>query len=184
MNFIKKIAGVIIIITSMLPKVGFATGSENHKGNLLFKIERNRDADEIYYELNPDETGRPDKKEPVKIYWVKHTQNGKTEPLTWIQNKYSYGIKTIEPEDAGLSETQKEKVCFRFVSFGDCFFSLKPTSEGIYKAIAHHKNREIEVSGIFVQIEGDRFRMPSVPFVQLHGIDLATGQPVTETIYP
>ena len=184
MNFIKKIAGVMVFITSVLPHVGCAAGSENNKGNLLFKIERNRDSDEIYYELNLDETGRPDKKEPVKVYWVKHTQDGKTEPLTWIQKKYSYGIKTIEPEDAGLREKQKEKVCFRFVSFGDCVFSLKPIDDGSYKAIAHHKNREIEVSGIFVQIEGDRFRMPSVPFVQLHGIDLATGQSVTETIYP
>ncbi len=184
MNYIKKIAGVIIILTSVLPETGFATGTENNKGKLLFKLERNRDADEIYYELNPDETGKPDKKEPVKAYWVKHTQNGKTEPLTWIQNKYSYGIKTIDPEKVGLDETQKEKVRFRFVSFGDCFFSLKSAKDGSYKAIAHYKNSEIEVSGIFVQIEGDRFRMPSVPFVQLHGIDLATGQPVTETIYP
>lgn len=184
MNFIKKISGVLVVLTIMIPGIGFASDSENNKNNLLFKIERNRDADEIYYELNPDETGRPDKKEPVKVYWVKHTQNGKTEPLTWIQKKYSYGIKTIDPEEEGIDETQKENVCFRFVSFGECFFSLKPASDGIYKAIVHHKNREIEVSGIFVQIEGDRFRMPSVPFVQLHGIDLATGQSVTETIYP
>lgn len=184
MNFIKKIAGMLVIITVLMPQVGFASDSEKNKSNLLFKIERNRDADEIYYELNCDAAGRPDKKEPVKVYWVKHSQNGKTESLTWIQKKYSYGIKTIDPEKVGLDEAQKENICFRFVSFGDYFFSLKPASDGIYKAIAHHKNREIEVSGIFVQIEGDRFRMPSVPFVQLHGIDLATGQSVTETIYP
>ena len=95
MNFIKKISGVLVVLTIMIPGIGFASDSENNKNNLLFKIERNRDADEIYYELNPDETGRPDKKEPVKVYWVKHTQNGKTEPLTWIQKNIPTVLKRL-----------------------------------------------------------------------------------------
>ena len=65
--------------------------------NLLFKIERSRDADEVYYEVNTLADGTLDTDNSIRIYRVKHTENGQTELLTKIQKSLAYGsMKAIE----------------------------------------------------------------------------------------
>lgn len=91
------IAALIGLILSGVTRTSFADGSEKDK-NYLFKIERSRDADVVFYEANLMEDGSLNQENPIIIYWKKFTTNGKTEPLTKVQNSLSYGLKFLEPK--------------------------------------------------------------------------------------
>ena len=65
----------------------------------IFNIERSRDPNQIVYKVNVLENGNLDKENPIEAYWVKYTQNGTVEPITWIQKELSYGLKFKEVKD-------------------------------------------------------------------------------------
>lgn len=62
----------------------------------LFHIERTRDADQVYYDVNINKDGSLNRERPVNVYWVKYTQDGGQESLTWMQRRYAYGLKILE----------------------------------------------------------------------------------------
>ncbi|NJK96379.1 MAG: DUF4833 domain-containing protein [Bacteroidales bacterium] len=111
-----------------------------------------------------------------KAFWVKN--NNRIEPLTWIQSKYAYGIKILNSDISGNSWK------FQFVSYAKRTFQLRRTSYNRLKVFTILKNKEIEVTRIFVQIDGGSFWVPSIPFVKLTGVETQTGKEITEIIYP
>ncbi|OFY61090.1 MAG: hypothetical protein A2X04_00535 [Bacteroidetes bacterium GWF2_41_9] len=155
--------------------------SENSYNNWeydLFKIGRSRDANEIIYSINFDQPGHPDKSDPIEIHWIKRTNNNKVEPLTWIQKKYAYGIKF-------LNELKKEdEIYFQFVSYDKRTFILKKNVENCYKVFTISGEKEVEVSRIFIEINGGSFWLPTVSRVELHGKEPGTGNLAMETINP
>jgi len=52
---------------------------EENKGKILFKIERSRDSDEIWYTLNLNQNGSLNQDMPVKAFWVRKTENNEIE---------------------------------------------------------------------------------------------------------
>src|SRR5438552_3281274 len=62
--------------------------------NSLFYVQRSKNVNAIVYEANIKSDGTLDKEEPVKIYWIRYTSDSTRAPLTFIQNKYAYGIKS------------------------------------------------------------------------------------------
>lgn len=71
--------------------------------NPLFIIERSKDADEVHYVLNTDQSKNVLHEDPIQVFWLKKTDNNKEEALTWIQNKYSYGIVYLSQSDTSVS---------------------------------------------------------------------------------
>lgn len=147
------------------------TGSKH-----LFKIGRSRDANEIVYEINLDSSGKLNSSNPIRIYWVKKTDNGQVEPLTWVQNRYAYGLHFINVSDY--------KADFQFVSYGERTFTVKRTSENVFKVFTMSQDKEVEVNTIFIQIDGGSFWVPTIPKVDLYAYDTQSGLPVVETIHP
>jgi hypothetical protein len=92
----KALINSITLIGSFLltPLLLLASSPEND--DILFQIVRSRDADKIYYQVNLDKEGNLIAGNPVEIFWLKQTQNNQKEPLTWIQNKYAYGLQFLE----------------------------------------------------------------------------------------
>jgi hypothetical protein len=89
----RNILIVVCFCSSFLLKASAL--SENPDYN-LFKISRSRDADVICYDVSLGADGRLDAGSPVNIYWKRKSKVSVREPLTWIQNRYSYGIKFLE----------------------------------------------------------------------------------------
>jgi hypothetical protein len=152
--------------------------SESNKDHSLFKIGRSRDANEIIYSINFDQSGKPDKSNPIEIHWIKKTNNNKIEPLTWIQKKYAYGIKVLNEYNI------ENEIYFQFVSYDKRTFILKKEDDDSFKVFTFSGNKEIEVSRIFVQIDGGSFWLPSISRVELHGIEPGTGNLAMEIINP
>ena len=145
-------------------------------GNHLFKIGRSRDANEIFYDLNLRPDGKPDVINPIRIYWLKHTENGKTEPLTTVQRKLAYGIRVISFSD--------DKVDFQFVSYSGRTFSIRKTKEHGYRVLTNLRNQEVEVNRIFIQFDGGTYWFPSIASVDLYGTGQANGSLIIEKVHP
>ncbi|MDT8402497.1 MAG: DUF4833 domain-containing protein [Bacteroidales bacterium] len=144
---------------------------------LLFQIERSRDADEIWYTVNLDYDGSVNREMPLKVFWVKKSEDNRIEPLTAIQKRFSYGIKTVQ---AGPSMTGEWN--FSLAAYKNRVFTLKKTTGGPYKVYTLSEGRNIEILKMYVKFSGGTFLSPSVEFVQLSGIDLLSGNEIIEII--
>jgi hypothetical protein len=153
-------------------------GTKN-KGQPLFKIARSRDANEIWYTLNLNQNSSLNTEDPIRAFWVKKAENYKTEPLTNIQSRFAYGIKLFDSKRNKATEWE-----FQFVSYARQTFTLRQIKDDLFKVFTDYNNKEIEVTRIFVQIDGGSFWVPSVPYVLLTGVDPQTGREITETIIP
>lgn len=142
----------------------------------LFKILRNKDANEISYDVNLDINGKLVQSNPIDIYWVKYANGGKKEQLNNIQRKYAYGIC--------FTSLTRYQAVFRFVSYEKRTFTLKKDSQGTYKVYVKSLGKEVELSRIFIHIEGGTFWFPNISRVDLHGKDQSTGSNTIETIKP
>lgn len=142
----------------------------------LFKIGRSRDADEIYYDVSLTADGRLDAGSPINIYWVRKTGDNSHEPLTWIQNRYSYGIKLIEKSS--------EHALFRFVSFDSKVFRVERGADGKFSVRTHIGNKHVTVESMFVHFDGGTYLTPVVAEVILYGRDFETGTLLSEDIKP
>jgi len=143
--------------------------------HLLFLINRNVDRNEVQYFVNFDKSGHLDKHQPVKVFWVKHEDNGQREPLTRIQNKFAYGLEFIHVE--------QERAIFRIVAH-DQLFEVSKGANGRFRAVALRPKAEMVVERIFVQIDGGSFLFPKVSKVEIKGIALTTGNYIVEALSP
>jgi hypothetical protein len=142
----------------------------------LFKISRSRDADVIFYDVSLRADGKLDAGTPVNIYWKRRTKGSEREPLTRIQNRYSYGIK--------LLETSGDHAKFKFVSFDSKEFRLEKSDEGRFMVFTVIGNKTVIVERIFVQFDGGTFVAPVISEVILYGRDVESGLLLTEDIKP
>jgi len=142
----------------------------------LFKIERSRDADQIFYDLQVVSKDKLDKNNPINIYWVKETEGGKTKPLTWVQQHYAYGLKyTYSSENIAK---------FHFVSYNKKRFTLKKDKTGKFQVFTKVNEKEVIVNRIFIQIDGGTFWFPKISRVELHGQNPLTNKSLVEIINP
>ncbi len=152
--------------------------SENDS-QTLFTIGRSKDANEIWYTLNLNEKGNLNTENPVKAFWMKKTENNTVEPLTWIQNQFAYGINVLE-KVKDKTDTWK----FQFVSYNKRTFELRRISGNNYKVYTKSDGKEIEVTHIFIQIDGGSFWFPSITYVKIFGLESQTGNKVVKTLIP
>ena len=150
---------------------------EENKGKILFKIERSRDPDEIWYTVNLNQNGSLNQDMPVNAFWVRKNDNNKTEPLTRIQKRFGYGIRVLDSENNRDNEWH-----FQIAAYKNKVFILKRSGDFQYKVFTLSRSREIEVERIFVEFDGGSFLAPNIAEVKLTGIDLKTGREITEII--
>jgi hypothetical protein len=166
-----------LVLTFLLPVVlAFAHNDDNSEQHALFKVCRSRDADEIYYTLKTTERGTLDVNEPIHIFWVKHSTDGKKEPLTKVQQRFSYGLKYlfVTPDSAD----------FYFVGFPNKIFKLRRNNTGNYCVFTLVGGEEAELEEIFIQFNGGTFLMPKVSKVELRANNHDANNLVVEIIHP
>ncbi len=173
---------IFLFVVVMLP---FVTNSFAYEGNdpadekgLLFRIDRSRDLDEVWYSVNMDRNGRVNKETPVKVYWVRKSEDNRIEPLTVIQRRFSYGIPSFEQQNS-----YNDEWVFKLAAYKNRFFTLKKSEQaGSYKAFTQSAGREVEILNMYIEFDGGSFLAPSVAYVELHGIDRSTGEQISEII--
>ncbi|HEY5747742.1 MAG TPA: DUF4833 domain-containing protein [Chryseolinea sp.] len=142
----------------------------------LFYIQRTPNTNTIMYELNLDK-GVPNAEEPVRVYWLRYGENGQKEDLSYIQRHYAYGIKSKKLENNTFE--------LRFVSYKKLpFYLSRSARDNRYHILATVNGKQIEVSRVFLQIEGGTFWLPNVVCAQVKGVDPVSGKEVIQSFKP
>lgn len=171
--FIKTVLVSVFLVNGLFVK---ADGFNDSDNSTLFKIGRSKDTNEIFYEVKTASNGSLDLKEPIKIYWIKYTENGKTEPLTKIQQHFAYGLKFLE--------IAPEKAVFYFVSYPERTLRLRKNNNGIFGVFTAVDGVELELERVFIQIDGGTFWFPKISRVEVHAKNTVANQLVVEIIKP
>jgi hypothetical protein len=137
----------------------------------LFVIERSKNANQLHYDAMVTSDGGLDTGEPVVAYWIMKAQDGHREALTDEERRYAYGFSVSRTADGAYG--------MKLVAYKD-------------RPIALHKDgarwrAEILVAGrlaalnrIFIQTKESV--IPSVRWIDLYGMDVITGQPISERV--
>lgn len=163
---------LLVLLTSFITVNNKDVETKAH----LFKIERSKDANEIFYDINLEKTGTLSITEPIYPYWRRQTEGGVIKPLTWIQQHYAYGLEYVY--------SSENYTKFHFVSYKKRDFVLKKDSSGDFKVFTQLNNKEVEVNRIFIQIDGGTFWFPKISKVELHTNDPVTNKNIVEIIKP
>lgn len=161
-----------MLSTSFLEPLPLVANEEE----VMFRIERSRDADEVWYTMHTHPDGSVNQETPLIVFWMKKSADNRIEPLTGIQKRFSYGIQSIEPAPSG------DAWSFQLAAYKNRSFLLKKSEDGRYSVFTRLDGREIEVRKLYVKFDGGTFLAPSVAFVQLTGTDRSTGAEIQEII--
>lgn len=147
--------------------------------NMLFYLQRTINANTLIYEINYKENGQINKSKPVNIYWIEFDNNGKMTPLTYIQEKFAYGVEYEELDGSEII------FVINIVSYKKIKIYLKPSEEdGSYRAYVPINGKESMLTNILINIVGGTAVKPVVSHIELFGKDLSTGESVNEKISP
>jgi hypothetical protein len=140
-----------------------------------FNIERSRDASQVVYKIHIDENGNLDPEMPVRAYWYRYSEDGRIEPITWIQEKLSYGLvfKTISVNEAS----------FHFAAYDKKLFYLKKSGKS-FNVFTYVNGRYVALNSIYVHFNGGTDWLPTVEYVKMYAKDIASAETITETIQP
>lgn len=170
-----RLLKILLVYIAIIVLSSFADKITSYKHDHLFKIERSKDANEIFYDVNLDAKNNLLLNNPISIYWVNRTENRK-DPLTWIQKKYAYGIEYLS-----MNENQAK---FQFVSYNKRQFEIKKNNNGNFSVYTQSNKRIVIVNRIFIQIDGGTFWFPKISRVELYAQDINTNNKIIEIINP
>lgn len=143
---------------------------------LLFYIQRDPNTNTICYELQTDRHGNLARSTPVKPFWIRYAENGAKTELNYIQRTFAYGIKSKR-----IGENQYE---LRAVAYPKHRLVLKKDQDNRYRVFTEIHQKESILKRIFIRIDGGTFWSPNVLYIELTGVEVATGKPVVQRIIP
>ena len=164
---------IIIVFTSLTAGNAQPAGYPNPPlpANHLFYLQRTPNKNTIMCELNY-QRGKLVDDEPVHVYWLRYTEQGQKAELSFIQRKFAYGIKSNKITDGRYQ--------IYFVSYKKFKMELKTGADKKYHAFANINNKESILTRIYLHINGGTFWSPNVEYVEVTGIDPASGHVVKE----
>lgn len=145
--------------------------------NQLFYLQRTNNTNTIICELNYNSKGQVDEESPVHVSWIRYTEGGVKKELNYIQRVFAYGIKS---QPMGNNTYQLHFVSFKKRNF-TLMVSPKDNKYHVYAAI---NQKQAVLNRIFVKIDGGSFWSPNVIYMELKGIDVASGKEVMERFKP
>lgn len=140
--------------------------------NMLFYLQRDPDANTVVYQLNLKD-GEVDTNDPVKVFWIKFADKGQVKELTSIQRRLAYGIRSTS-----IGNGNHE---LRFAAYPKLpLYLLKEGHD--YNVHANVGQRELVLNKVFVRVKEGSLYFPKVDYVDLIGVDVKTGRPLTHRI--
>jgi hypothetical protein len=145
-----------------------------HIPNQLFYLQRDPNTNTIICALNVKD-GKLITSDPVHVYWIRYAEDKQPEELNYIQKTFAYGIKS-RPVGNGQYE-------LNFVSYKKLPLRLaRSERDNNYYVYANVNQKKIQIKRLYVRIEGGTMWVPNVRYIQLEGINTATGENVLERI--
>jgi len=143
---------------------------------LLFYIQRDPNTNTIVYELNTDARGNLSEKEPVHTFWIRYPEGGMRKDLNFLQRKFAYGINSKAIGNGNYE--------LRSVAYTKLPLYLRKDGKSQYHVYTDINNKKCILNRVFIRIEGGTFWSPNVLYIELKGVDLATGKTIVQRIKP
>ena len=141
----------------------------------LFKIERNKNANIVQYDVQIGADGKLLKKEPVVGYWVRLADKGQVQELSWIQKTFAYGFDAKYDRGTDSVELDMKADIARPITVGR-------DVDG-YRAKTRIEGSDSWLEKIFIHATG-KGMSTTVNYIELHGDDVKTGDRRYEKIVP
>lgn len=143
--------------------------------NQLFYLQRTSNKNTIVCDLNMV-NGALNKTEPVHVYWIRYSDQGQRQELSYIQRTFAYGIQAKALPNGGGYE-------MHFVSSKKHnFYLVKSDADNKYCVYTNLNSKKVILKRIFIKLNGGSFWMPKVEYVEIKGIDPANGKEITDRL--
>jgi phosphatidylglycerophosphate synthase len=141
----------------------------------LFYLQRTPNINTVLYELNQS-NGEPDKDEPVKIQWIRYTEQRQRQDLSWIQRRFAYGLRQKDMGN-GIYE-------LRFYAFKKVPLYLKKWSvDNKQHVFVDISGRQAILNRVYLRIDpGGTFWSPNVKYLEVTGVDTENGKELVQRI--
>lgn len=135
--------------------------------NQLFYIQRTPNTNTIIYQLNLDEQGVLNERQPIHPFWIRYQEDSSFQELSYIQRNYAYGLK--------FNRINQDKYEVHFVSYKKyVIYLMRDAQDGQFKAYTDMDGKLGILSKIYLHIEGGSFWFPKVVYVEVSGHDPVT----------
>src|ERR1700761_7348825 len=143
--------------------------------NSLFYLQRTPNTNTIICELNQT-NGVIDKDEPVKVLWIRYTEQRQREDLSWLQKHFAYGL---HEKDLGNGVFE-----LRFVSYKKVpMYLMRWPVDNKQHVFVTINNRQAILNRVYIRIDpGGTFWSPNVKYLELKGVDVQNGKELVERI--
>jgi hypothetical protein len=127
------------------------------------------------YDLNMV-NGVPDKDDPVHVYWIRYSEKGQRQELSYIQRNFAYGLRsTALANNSGYA--------LHFVSNKKyVLYLMKSAADNKYRVYTTVNAKTVVLNRIFIKINGGSFWSPKVEYVEIKGTDPASGKEITDRL--
>jgi hypothetical protein len=140
--------------------------------NQLFYVQRSPNSNTVVYTAKLNAQGNLDSKMPVEAFWRKFNIDGSRQPLNFIERMTAYGVK-LEAHRPG------QPVTFTIAALPQRRLTLSLDAQHHPQATMAIGSHIVKVVYVYLQVvEGGL--MPSVPSLDIFGIDTSSGKAVHE----
>jgi hypothetical protein len=140
----------------------------------LFHIERNKNANIVCYDARVLPDGSLPEKDPVVVYWLKLAEGGERKGLKGIERRMAYGFKVEQRDGDRLELTMKADV-------GRSVFV--EAVDDTFRAFIDIAGKRARLDRIYIFADESGI-MPKVEYLELFGVDVATGEELYEKYLP
>jgi hypothetical protein len=160
------LAGAALLLSSEV-------GAAARKTRNLFTIARSTNKNVVHYDVVLQRGDQLNLSEPLVAYWVMHAEDGRREPLTWLERQLAYGFRIA-------SEVRSEGFRLRLDAFPQRELTVARTAAGLFRAHVAIAGERAILERIFVATDEGGIT-PSVRYVDVEGVS-ASGRRVSERI--
>ncbi len=167
-----------VLLCCCLPKISSASSPDEDDTyitkNRLFYIERSKNRNIVCYDLNQTTTGEPNEKTPLSVYWINREEHpGQQGTLSYIQQKMAFGYTVVEKRN-GTITVELNAVKNRKIT-------IEQNGREYFCQTEINKQPSTLLK-IYVKTKANNSLQ--VEYVDIQGLNLATGTPVSERITP
>ncbi|MCA6070088.1 MAG: DUF4833 domain-containing protein [Endomicrobium sp.] len=164
----KKVNVIVLLFIGLL--FGYSSLFAQSITKNLFKIERNKNANVVMYDVVLGNDGSIDKTHPMDVYWLMNATDGQREEISAFEKK-AYGY-SITYNDGGYYDLVLKAIKDRPIKV--------VTIEGEIKPEIRVNDKTAYLSKVYVFANNDF--IPKVQYIILTGTDVDTGDQVAEKI--
>jgi len=149
-----------------------------HDVRAVFVIGKSDDRNQVQYGIRLDAECVPVGDEPVYAYWRNYEKGGElTEDLNWMDRK-AYAVKGQWVRERSPAGSKVLLTLKATDERGIAIMTKKQDGKCVAEAVATIDGQPAKLEKIFLQLKG----WASVDYIDISGVRLSTGKPVTERV--